>query len=130
MIQGVITRMGANSFTLKTLSISFAGVFVAVITAADKPSFYYTIGAVIPIIMFWMMDAAYLRLERMYRHMYDVVRNDTDNNFEAYSMDASVFNDEVVKAWRLAFTWSVAWFYCAVLIGFIFISGLIIFEGT
>ena len=128
MIQGVITRMGANSFTLKTLSISLAAAFVAVITAAKKPSYYYIMGAVIPIVMFWLMDAGYLRLERMYRRMYDAVR--TDAEIEAYSMDATIFSEEIAKAWKLAFTWSLAWFYLAVLIGLIIISSLIINGGN
>lgn len=124
MIQGVITRMGTNSFTLKTLAITLAGAYVAVITAANNPSFFYTIGAVIPVVMFWLMDAGYLRLERMYRQMYNAVRNDEE--IEIYSMDATIFSEEVAKAWRIAFTWSLLYFYIPLLISFIFISFLII----
>jgi hypothetical protein len=124
MLQGVITRMGSNSFTLKTLSISFGAAFIAVIASAKNPNFYYAIGAVVPIVMFWLMDAAYLRQERLYRRMYEAVRKDEE--IELYSMDASVFSDDVKHAVWLALTWSVGWFYAAVLFGLFVISWLII----
>ncbi len=67
MLQGVITRMGANSFTLKALAATFGSAAVAVMATAETPSPYYAVAAVVPMIIFWLMDAQYLRLERAYR---------------------------------------------------------------
>mgnify|MGYP003137093138 CR=1 FL=1 len=61
MLQGVISRMGANSFTLKALSATFGSAAVAVTATADKPSLYYATAAIVPILIFWLMDAQFLR---------------------------------------------------------------------
>ena len=69
MLQGVITRMGANSFTLKALAATFGSAAVAVMATVGTPSPYYAVAAIVPMIIFWLMDAQYLRLERAYRKL-------------------------------------------------------------
>ena len=86
MLQGVISRMGANSFTLKALSATFGSAAIAVMATVDKPSLYYGAAALVPIIIFWLMDAQYLRYERAYRKLYDHVRK--GEAIEAYTLDA------------------------------------------
>lgn len=72
MIQGIITRMGGNSFMLKGWTVTLmTGIFVL----ADKSgSKLYFLGALIPLLVFWGLDAFYLRQERLYRKLYDYVR--------------------------------------------------------
>ena len=70
LLQGVVTRMGANSFKLKALAATFGSAGIAIMATMQNPSPYYPVAAVIPIVIFWLMDAQYLRLERGYRHMF------------------------------------------------------------
>ena len=112
MLQGVITRMGANSFTLKALAATFGSAAVAVFAAMDKPSVYYVAAAVVPMLIFWLMDAQYLRLERAYRKLYDHVRKGEE--VEAYILEATPFMKDTASVLRLAFSWSVSWFYIAI----------------
>lgn len=113
MLQSVISRMGANSFSLKALSAAFGSAVVAVSGTADQLSPYYGALALIPIIVFWLMDAKYLRIERAYRELFDHVRE--GKQIEAYSLDASPFLKDTASLLRIAITWSTMWFYLAIL---------------
>jgi hypothetical protein len=121
MLQGVISRMGANSFTLKALSATFGSAAVAVTATADKPSLYYATAAIVPILIFWLMDAQFLRYERAYRSLYDHVRKGEE--IEAYSLDAAPFMKDIKSIIGVALSWSVSFFYIAILVSF----GLVIF---
>ena len=112
MLQGVITRMGANSFTLKALAATFGSAAVAVMATVETPSPYYAVAATVPMIVFWFMDAQYLRLERAYRKLYNHVRKGEE--VEAYSLEATPFMKDTASVFRLAFSWSVSWFYVAI----------------
>lgn len=114
MLQGIIGRMGENSFALKALSATFGSAAVAVMATATKPSPLYAVSAMVPIIIFWLMDAQYLRYERSYRRLYDKVRRGEE--VEAYTLDAAPFMQEAGPVFRTAFTWSVSWFYVAILL--------------
>lgn len=127
MLQGVISRMGSNSFTLKALSATFGSAAVAIMAYADKPSPYYAIAAVLPILIFWLMDAQYLRYERAYRNLFNRVRKGEE--IEAYDLDASPFMDKPWSVLKIAVSWSVSCFYFAILLALGFISTLIAMEG-
>lgn len=114
MLQGVITRMGANSFTLKALAATFGSAAVAVMATVETPSPYYAVAAIVPMIIFWLMDAQYLRLERAYRKLYDHVRKGEE--VEAYSLEADPFMKDTASTLLLAVSWSVSWFYVAILL--------------
>jgi len=123
MLQGVITRMGANSFTLKALSATFGSAAIAALASASEPSPLYAVAALVPIFMFWIMDAQYLRVEKAYRSLYEKVR--TGEEVDAYSLDASAFMSHFGTAIRLALSWSVSLFYLAVIASLGMIAGLI-----
>ena len=127
MIQGVITRMGYNSFTLKALAATFGSATVAAIAAMDDPSLYLPIAAVVPVFAFWIMDAQYLRLERAYRKLYDQVRK--ENVEDPFSLDASPYLKETSSVLRLAFSWSTSWFYFAVFLSLGLVT-LLIYCGA
>ncbi|MBC6402287.1 MAG: hypothetical protein GDA39_02175 [Hyphomonadaceae bacterium] len=125
MLQGVITRMGANSFTLKALVAAFGSAAVAVMAAVEKPSPYYALAAILPMIILWLMDARYLRLERAYRRLYDHVRK--GEGVEAYSLDATPFMKDTAPVLRLAVSWSVGWFYIPILLTLGTVASLVFF---
>ncbi|WP_417256169.1 hypothetical protein [Celeribacter halophilus] len=123
MLQGVITRMGANSFTLKALAATFGSAAIAALASSSEPSVFYAVAALIPIFMFWLMDAQYLRIERAYRKLYDKVR--TGEQVEPYSLDATAFMSHFGVALRIAISWSVAIFYLAILISLAVVASII-----
>ena len=90
MIQGIIDRMGRNSFSLKEWSI---GIMIAIFAFAGKNTHKAVIITIIPLVVFWFLDAYYLMLERKFRALYDDVRlNDEDKidfsmNFNSIKLD-------------------------------------------
>lgn len=66
LAQSVINRMGTHSFLIKGWAITLV---VASLLFSDIS--YYHFVALLPWLMFWYLDAYFLRLERLYRKLYD-----------------------------------------------------------
>ena len=80
IIQGVINRMAGNSFMLKGWAVTLvAGIFSLAGNDADK---MYFLVAYVPVIFFWCLDAYYLLQERLYRSLYDKVRQTEDDDID------------------------------------------------
>lgn len=70
-IQGVINRLASNTFLFKGWSITITCAVLAAIVATDNVEFaWIIIGAAV---VFWLVDAYYLMLERQYRQLYSEV---------------------------------------------------------
>jgi hypothetical protein len=122
MIQGVINRMASNSFALKALAVTIAASILAIAGAQqDAPASVSYVG-LFPVVVFWLIDAKYLRLERLFRSLYDHIREGRD--FEAFSMNTTSFNKDVSSTLRIAVSWSVIWFYLAVAAALVAVSCL------
>ena len=86
IIQNTISRMASNSFALKGWAVTLiAAVFALASKDADKT---YLIVAYIPIFAFSGLDTYYLLQERLYRALYDEVRNCANDKID-FSMDIS-----------------------------------------
>jgi len=86
MIQGIITRMASNSFALKGWAVTLvAGIFALAGKNTDR---VYFLVAYLPIIVFWGLDSYYLLQERLYRALYDKVRELPTEKID-FSMKAS-----------------------------------------
>lgn len=127
MIQGVINRMASNSLALKTLGVTIASAVIALSIGKDDASAFIPAIGLLPIIVFWVLDAKYLRLEKLYRKLYDHVRIGKET--EPFSMKVSAFNEDVSSAIRLAFSWSVWWCYASVAIVLIVVIFLLRCNG-
>lgn len=85
-IQDVITRMGRNSFALKGWAVTIIAALFA-LSFKDPNSLIIWIG-IIPIVSFWYLDSFYLQQERLYRSLYDKVRQLNEDEID-FSMKAS-----------------------------------------
>lgn len=86
LIQNVISRMATNSFMLKGWAVTLvAGIFV--LAGKDTDKLYFLV-AYIPVIVFWGLDTYYLLQERLYRSLYDKVRQIDENNID-FSLKAT-----------------------------------------
>ncbi|MCP4965336.1 MAG: hypothetical protein GY926_08875 [bacterium] len=72
MIQAVISRMAQNSFLIKGWTVTLIAALFALAAADSNPAF--VIIALVPAIGFWGLDTFYLRQERLFRGLYDQVR--------------------------------------------------------
>lgn len=72
ILQNVISRMASNSASMKNYSMSIAAALIGLATAIPKPEImFYSIPL---IVIFGLVDAQYLRLERAFRDQYNSVR--------------------------------------------------------
>ncbi len=66
--QSVIQRMAGNSASCKAWCVTLVSAILVVIADKNKPSLAYL--AVLPTLVFFVLDAYYLGLERMFRNSY------------------------------------------------------------
>lgn len=71
LVQGVITRMGQNSFALKGWSVTLVAALMALAVNAHRRA--YALLGLFPSVIFWALDAYYLCQERRFRDVYDEV---------------------------------------------------------
>ena len=69
------------------------------LAAVDVNRFFVYV-AYLPAVMFWVLDAYFLRQERLFRKLYDHVREAKDGTVD-FSMNTHPFN--------VGTMWSVAW---------------------
>lgn len=121
-VQNVITRMNANSFQLKSWMITIVSALLALYANSEK--LLYVLVAVVPVIVFWCLDAYYLKQETLYRKLYqDIVNN---NGVESFDMDTS--RNEVCYC---AIFWSktIAGLYCSIAVLLILLGLFLTFNG-
>ncbi len=82
--------------------LAFAG-------AAPDPAPLVVLAALVPVLMLWVLDARYLRLERLFRRLYDTVRRGAAA--EPFTMDVTRFEADEASTLAIAASWSVSWFY-------------------
>lgn len=114
MVQNVISRMASNSFALKALAVALTAGVLAFAGAARDPSPILALAALIPVVIFWLLDAHYLRLERLFRRLFDAVRRGELE--EPFTMDFRQYEAGEQHTLRIAASWSVGWFYGPIVI--------------
>lgn len=86
--QSVIQRMSANSVSCKSWCITLVSAILVII--ADKNVADYAYIAIIPTILFLILDAYYLSLEKAFRQIYndfiEKIHNETINIKDLYSI--------------------------------------------
>ena len=112
-IQGVINRMGNNSFLVKGWTVALVAAILALSSNSINANFVAV--ALFPVFVFWALDAYYLRQERLFRKLYESVSNGIVNS-STFTMDVSIVNGDVACLTRIAFSISVFPFYMLILV--------------
>lgn len=95
-VQAVIGRMAGNSFLLKGWSVTISAALFAL--AAKDSNRAFALVALLPTLVFWGLDAYYLRQERLFRKLYDRLRHvpEKDQTKEdSFSMATEAYEKEV-----------------------------------
>jgi hypothetical protein len=75
-LHAIIQRLATNSFTVKGWAVAVASAFLGFSVKDAKPAIAFV--GLIPIVIFWLVDAYYLASERYFRNCYnDVLKNPT-----------------------------------------------------
>jgi hypothetical protein len=69
-LQSVINRLSQNSFTIRGWSVTLASAILAFASTRSNTQGGLVIIALVPVWIFWGMDAYYLRQERLFRQLH------------------------------------------------------------
>jgi hypothetical protein len=111
-IQGVINRMGSNSFLVKGWTVALVAAIFVLASKDSNSTFVYI--ALLPIVVFWLLDSYYLRQEKLFRKLYEGVAGGSIKS-DDFTMKTTAFNREVPPLWRTAFTRTVWPFYLLII---------------
>ncbi len=99
IIQGIINRIGLNSFLIKGWAITL--IVGTLLLKGDK---YQVLIAFIPLLVFWLLDGYFLWQERMHRKLYEwVVKNRLTTDEYLFDMNAYRFAKDVDSWLRTTF---------------------------
>lgn len=107
-IQNTITRMAQNSYLLKGWTVTLVAATFAL--SLSVASIWLVVIALIPTITFASLDAYYLRQERLFRKLYESVRQ-YPGNVAAFSMDTTPYQNQVDDVRTIMNTVSISRFY-------------------
>ncbi len=122
-IQGAINRMSGNSFLLKGWSVTLGAALFAL--AAKDANFKFVAIAYYPILVFWVLDGYFLYQERLFRALYDKVRNTRESEID-FSMNTGEFKKGRNTWAASALSTTLLLFYVTVLVVMLFVARYII----
>ena len=116
LIQSNINRNGLYSFLVKIVSIVFllsTEVLFYYFWASIQPiGLHFIVMAaaqILIIVGFWVMDAYYLRQERLFQHHYDAIRQQNDTDLNMY---VSIHKNKPKTDWSsVIFSFTLILFY-------------------
>ena len=119
LTQAIINRLGRNSFLLKSWSMTILVAAMVLIAREDLQNSYFVLTLFLPIVGFWILDGYFLWQERLFRYVYDDIREQTDTDFK---MDLGKHKDKPKCSWISAiFSVTLVIFY---LIEVLFVSAI------
>jgi len=122
MIQNIVNRMASNSFLVKGWCVTLVSA-VFVLSTKDANTMFIAV-AFFPVLMFWILDAYFLRQERLFRKLYDQVRTTNESSID-FSMNTAPFTAIVASWLRVAFSQTLVLFYGAILIAILLVVLLV-----
>jgi hypothetical protein len=122
-IQSVISRLATNSFLAKGWALTVAGAFDGFAVNHLNP--WIALVGLMPVIVFWLLDTYFLRVERLFRCLYEDARK-PDTSVELFSMDYAPYRDaKRVPRRKVVFSQTLMLFY-----GVLLVVGLAIFAAS
>ena len=100
-IQSAISRMASNSFYLKGWDVTIVAALVALSIRESDWRLYGC--ALLLTIIFWTLDAYYLRQEKLFRELYTKVSKISDDLKIDYSMNTAEFKQSTPSVLCLMF---------------------------
>ena len=118
MVQAIVVRMAGYSATLKNYCITLVAAISGFSVTVQKP-----LGAVLSLvtaIVFLVLDAQYLRLERQFRSLYDSIRREGFEVQPSFKIDLK--DAPLIKFSEVFLSWSIGVFYIPLLVGITSVS--------
>ena len=118
-IQAAITRQAGNQSLIRGWALTLATAFYGFSAQQGKPEL--AVVALIPTIAFYVLDAYYLRQERLFRCLYEAAI-DPNSQVKLLSMNVGPFRNDAGVQWRPVLMSRPL----LVLYGFIVLAGIVV----
>lgn len=117
-IQGVITRMGANSFQMKGWMVVVVSALLAIYADNNTKNGLYVLLAIFPTLIFWGLDAYFLQQERKFRGVYNDAAKLSKEPKEVRLFEMPIQNYEGGKYfyWNVLFSKTIVALYLPVML--------------
>ena len=99
LIQGVINRLAGNSFYIKGWAVVLLSALLVLVVREDRGEL--SLLGLLPVLVFWGLDAYFLWQERLFRALYDRVRLIDEAEID-FSMDVGVVRADSRLTWSRA----------------------------
>lgn len=108
ILEGIINRLATSSAACKTWCLTMAGALLGLAGATHVPGIVQF--ALLPVVIFGLLDARYLATERAYRTLYTTLAESfRDGTYAASNaFDAAAAEPDIVDTIGAFFSWSVA----------------------
>ena len=117
-IQNVITRMNANSFSLKGWAITISSATIGIFLSTKLKEFFLI--GIFASVLFWFLDAFYLHQEKKYRSLYNDAKQEAKENepkiIQTFNMDASNYKKGFCEYIIVVFSKTLVPLYISIII--------------
>ncbi|MEL6445868.1 MAG: hypothetical protein AAFR95_13075 [Bacteroidota bacterium] len=124
MIQAVIGRLSQHSFLIKGWSVTLVAAIIAL--SADGSDERFVWMAYFASFAFWCLDGHFLRTEKLFRALYDDVRQ-PGTEVPPFSMDTSRYKATCPNTLKVCFSWTLFLFHATVFASVILMMIVIVF---
>lgn len=125
MTQGVINRLGSNSFLLKGWSMTIIAAAMVLVARVELDKPYIVLVFILPILGFWILDGYFLWQERLFRQVYNEIRQEKNTKFE---MNPAKHRHKPNCSWRSAIFSETLRIFYPIEIGLTLLVALIVWQ--
>lgn len=121
-IQNIIDRMSRNSFQLKELCVTIVAALLALYVSSGNSRYIFV--AVTPAIVFALLDAYYLLMERRFRGIYNDIIIDS-GIIKPFDMPVHLYQGTRYSYVKVILSRTIFWFYLPIILTLI-LCGIIL----
>jgi len=126
LTQDIIKRMASNSFLIKGWTVTLV---VATLLLKGQPAQIFI--AFIPLLGFWVLDAYFLKQERIFRKIYAwVISNRHESDDLIFDLDPRRFEKAVPSILKTMFSVTLVYFYVTIAISVFMYLGFLIYSSS
>jgi hypothetical protein len=120
MLQSLIARVSGQGATLKNYCITLAVAVCGFGFTAQRP--LMVLLTLLPVTIFALLDAQYLRVERRFRGLFNKVRS--EKWAQAPSFEMEIGAAPAVGYWGVLFSWSIMIFYTPLAVAVVILAAI------
>jgi hypothetical protein len=117
MVQAIVTRLANQGATIKNYCITVTTAICGFAITLHQPT--VALLALFPLVVFGLLDAQFLRLERRFRALFDQIRNEDWG--KSSSFEINLHKSPKISYVRILFSWSILWFYAPIAVGVVIV---------